>query len=155
MGNWFSSGRIDNSKSNSYTKRYGRRYPQVIPKEITKSVITTQVIPHINNSKLGPASYSGPYDKEHNTTNADSNRSVNLRQPLIGPQPVNLQYVNPQSGNPQSVVNSSNSNNGRRVNISRRPSTGTTYSVVNEPELDGGSRSKKNKRTRKNHKKGL
>lgn len=166
MGNWFSSG-------NKPWYGWFKRQPVIAP-----PVTTNLTGPNGNNNSNSVSAVYGPREPNFYTSISNSNRSVNLRKPLIGPgnpQPpvnssisnrnrsVNLrkQLIGP--GNPQPVVNSSNSNNvnDRRVNISRRPSTGTTYSVVSEPELDGGSRSKKNKnrrkfkRTRKNHKKGL
>jgi hypothetical protein len=137
MGNWFSSG-------NKPWYGWFKRQPVIAP-----PVTTNLTGSNGNNNSNSVSAVYGPREPNFYTSISNRNRSVNLRTPLIDP------------GNPQSVVNSSNSNNDRRVNISRRPSTGTTYSVENEPELDGGSRSKKNKnrrkskRTRKNHKKGL
>lgn len=130
MGNWFSSGRIDNSKSNPYTKRYGRMKPQPVA---IKPVVST-VVPNINNSNLQPASNRPPLGwKLHNNQT-----------------PIQLVTA---ANNPQSVVNSNSNSigNGNR-NRNRR---NTTYEVLNEGEVYGGARSKKNKRTRKNHKKGL
>ena len=130
MGNWFSSGRIDNSKSNPYTKRYGRMKSQPVA---IKPVVST-VVPNINNSNLQPASNRPPLGWElHNIQT-----------------PVKLVTA---ANNPQSVVNSNSNSigNGNR-NRNRR---NTTYEVLNEGEVYGGARFKKNKRTRKNHKKGL
>ena len=132
MGNWFSSGRIDNSKSNPYTKRYGRMKSQPVA---IKPVVST-VVPNINNSNLRPASNRPP---------------LGWKSPIQTPIQTPVQLVT-AANNPQPVVNSnSNSNGNGNRNRNRR---NTTYEVLNE-EVYGGARSKKNKRTRKNHKKGL
>lgn len=136
MGNWFSSGRTNDVKDKRFTKRYGWMKSQPVAiKPVVPTVVPT-VVPNINNSKLQPASNRPP---------------LGWKSPIQTPIQTPVQLVT-AANNPQPVVNSnSNSNGNGNRNRNRR---NTTYEVLNE-EVYGGARSKKNKRTRKNHKKGL
>jgi hypothetical protein len=117
MGNWFSSG-------NKPLYGWFKRQPVIAPPETTN-------LTGSNNNNSVPASYFGPYYKKPNTTKAASN-GPQLR--LSTEPSIQLNGL----GNPQHVVNSSNSNsNGNNGNRNRSNSikSNTTKAVSNGPQL--------------------